>query len=165
MLLAFGGIVTALIVAVMFAGTVFSFNTLAALSLCSFFVGIVFIEGRFKYSFMCYVAASALSLLLPVDKTISISFSLFFGYYPIIKSYIEKINNIVLEFAVKIILFSVFSFAAVYGVAKFMFVTVSEKIPLYLIAFAGILFLVILDFALTMMFDYYMKKIRNKIKR
>ena len=114
---------------------------------------------------MCYVAASALSRLLPVDKTISISFSLFFGYYPIIKSYIEKINNIVLEFAVKIILFSVFSFAAVYGVAKFMFVTVSEKIPLYLIAFAGILFLVILDFALTMMFDYYMKKIRNKIKR
>lgn len=165
MLLAFGGIVSALILISLWASSVMSFNTLAFLSLTSFLMGVIFIEGRLKTSFICYGAVSLLSLILPIDKTNALAFILFFGYYPIVKSYIERINNFCIELILKIILFLTVSFGSVYGYFMLFSVNISEILPLWAVSLAATVFFVIFDYVLSMLFGYYVKKIRMRIKR
>lgn len=165
MLLAFGGIVSALILISLWASSVFSFNTIAFLSLTSFLVGTVFIEGRLKASLLCYGAVSLLSLILPVDKTNAMAFILFFGYYPIVKSYIERINRFGFELMLKIILFLMVSFGSVYGYFMLFSVNISEILPLWAVAILLTVFFIVFDYILSMLFDYYVRKIRPRIKR
>ena len=165
MLLAFGGIICALIVIILWASAVLTFNTLALLSLCSFLMGIVFIEGKLKTALICYASASCLSLILPVDKTNALAFIFFFGYYPILKSYIERINNLTLEIVVKILFFLVISFAGVYGYFWLFSAKLSEVLPLGAVAISATVFFAVLDYVLSLLFDYYYKRIRTKIRR
>lgn len=163
MLIAYGGIITGLILVALIGGTYISINTLSFICLASFFVGIMQIEGGTKYSLMCYFASSLLSFILPVKKEVAIAFSLFFGYYPIIKFYIEKIDKLYIEIVIKGILFSLVSFLIVnMGNSIFTFKW-SEKISYIVIVLIILLFLY--DFVLNFLFGFYVERIRNKIKR
>ena len=105
MLLAFGGIISAFIIILLWLSSVLTFNTIAILSLASFLIGVVLIEGGVKNSLICYGAVGLISLVLPIDRINVMAFILFFGYYPILKSLIEKINKLSFEIIIKLITF------------------------------------------------------------
>ena len=42
---------------------------------------------------MIYAAVAVLSLLFAADKEAALLFVLFFGYYPVLKSFLERISN------------------------------------------------------------------------
>lgn len=165
MLIAYGGIITGLILVSLICGTYISINTLSFICLASFFVGVMQIEGGTKYSLMCYFASSVLSFILPVKKEVAIAFFIFFGYYSIVKFYIEKINKLYIELVIKGILFSIVSFFVVnMGNSIFAFKW-SEKIPYIGIVITGIILLYLYDFILNFLFGFYTDKVRRKIKR
>lgn len=165
MLLAFGGICTALSLICLFLGGVISINTFALMALASVFTGIMYIEGGIKYSVITFVSVSILAFLLPVDKMSFIYYLGFFGYYPIAKGLIERFDKLGLEILVKTILFLVVSFAGIYTINKIMGIKVSELLPWQLVSLAGIVVFHIYDYALSIFFDFYKKRIRVKIKR
>lgn len=165
MLLAFGGIISALSLIALFLSSALSFNTLAFLSLSSFFMGVMYIEYKSKGAFISYAVVSVLSLILPVDKTSALAFILFFGYYPILKGLIERLHNIKLEIIIKLIVFIIVSFSGVYGFFMIFSKSLSDVLPLWAVSIAGIIFFIILDYVLSLAFDYYVKKIRSKIRR
>lgn len=149
----------------LWASGALSLNTFAFLSLASFFTGVMFIEGRLKYSLLTFAVVSLLGFVLPVDRMSLIYYVCFFGYYPIIKSYIERINKLSVEIIIKTVFFFIISFSLCYGIISFTGQSLSDKIPWQGVAIIGVLVLHIFDYVLSILFDFYVKKIRTKIKR
>ena len=58
-------------------------------------------------AFLVYFVTSVLTLFLSTDKECSLLYASFFGYYPIIKSALEKINSKFFVFFSKFIVFNV----------------------------------------------------------
>lgn len=67
-----------------------------------------------------YIGVSVLSMILVPEKEAVLMYVLFFGYYPIIKSGIEKIKPAALAFIVKLFIFNI-SVTAVEVIAYFVF--------------------------------------------
>jgi hypothetical protein len=61
-----------------------------------------------------------LSLLLPSSKDAAIYYIFFFGHYPIIKSFLEKIKNKPLKWAAKLVIFNACVWAALFVSIKLM---------------------------------------------
>lgn len=166
MLLAFGGICVALSVIALYFSSIISINTIALLTVSSFFVGVMFIEGGLKYALITYFSVSFLAFLMPVERGNVIFYIGIFGWYPILKSYIEKIRRLPVEIIVKIIFYFVVSFITVIvtayltgGVEKGMFILKGA------LTLAGVIILCIYDFALSILFNFYIRRIRSKIRR
>ena len=165
LLLVFGGICTALSVISLWLGSVISINTLFFIALASCFVLVMQIEGGTKYSLLTFFSVAILSFVLPVGKINAVYYAAFFGYYPIIKSYIERINKMSKELTVKTLFFIFISVASVTILKSFMMLTLNEKFSFGLIYVILVIALFVYDYALSMFFSFYMNTVRNKLRR
>lgn len=165
LLLAFGGICTALSLICLFLSSVITINTFALLALSSVFVGIMYIEGGFKYSLTTYFSVALLAFLLPVDKLSFIYYVSLFGYYPVLKGIIEKTKKLSVEIIIKTVFYIIISFAGVFALSFFLNQELSEKFPWQVVAVLGVFALHIYDYCLSIFFGFYENRIRSKIKR
>lgn len=118
--IALGGIVSALCILLMFLVGVLPFFVYVFPMLCSFMLGVVHYECGLKISLVAYASISILSLILSPDKESSIIFTAFFGYYPMAKIYLDRIN---LKLWRRLIKFSIFNFSVIasYYILIFLF--------------------------------------------
>ena len=116
---------------------------------------------------MVYGAISILSLLLIPNKLPSIFFSLFFGFYPILKEKLERKPKIVC-WVLKELIFNICLavIIALYMILFFQGISIAIPLP-WLIAIAVILceiVFVIYDIALTRIITFYVLKLRHRFK-
>ena len=104
---AFGGIVSALAVLLMFFTGVFPFATYALPALAGLLLVVIVVDHGMKWAWCVYGAISALAVLITPDREAAAMFVLFFGYYPILKSVLERIRLRVVEYLLKFIIFNV----------------------------------------------------------
>lgn len=165
LLLAFGGICVSLSVITLYLSSLISINTFALLTIASFFSGVMFIEGGVKYSLLTYISVSILSFLLPVDRMNVIYYIGFFGYFPILKSYIERMKNLPYELIIKTCFYFVVSILGIFVLSGFFMIEIIEKLPVVMVAVIGVIALHIYDYALSILFSFYVRRIRSKIRR
>lgn len=67
---------------------------------------IIVIEIGVKWALAAYFVATALSFIFGLNEAVLL-YAMFFGYYPIIKSVIERLKSRIFEYAVKVIIFNV----------------------------------------------------------
>ncbi|MDE5671602.1 MAG: hypothetical protein K2I14_09130 [Eubacterium sp.] len=103
---AFCGMAAALSVALMFAGSLFYVFAYAIPMLLGIIVFMIHKTFGRSYAFYVYLAASILSMLFVPDKETALMYALFFGYYPIVKHYIERIKIKALSLLLKLLLFN-----------------------------------------------------------
>lgn len=103
---AFGGIISALAVLLMFFTGVFPFATYALPALAGLLLVVIVIDHGMKWAWCVYAAISALAILITPDREAAVMFVLFFGYYPILKSLLERIRFRVTEYILKFALFN-----------------------------------------------------------
>lgn len=162
---AFGAILTALSVILLFLGGITGTLDLAAAALASFCVIFAVIEMGYGSAFLVYAAASVLGILLPV-KAPALFFAAFFGYYPLVKSLSEKLS-LVISYVIKLAVYSV----AYLVMIAFSLVVITEDIAtgnkliliyaaLYL---ACAVILMIYDIALTRIITAYIGSLRKKL--
>ncbi len=104
---AFGGIISALAVLLMFFTGVFPFATYALPALAGLLLVVIVIDHGMKWAWCVYGAISALAILITPDREAAVMFVLFFGYYPILKSLLERVRSRVVEYVLKFALFNV----------------------------------------------------------
>lgn len=104
---AFGGIVSALAVLLMFFTGVFPFATYALPALAGLLLVVIVIDHGMKWAWSVYGAISLLVILITPDREAATMFVLFFGYYPILKSLLEQIKVKVIEYVIKFAIFNV----------------------------------------------------------
>lgn len=105
--IAVSGVLSALSVVLMFLGSVIS-PLSYIMPLLSGLLMIIAVENmNRKTAVTIYACVSVLSLFLLSDKECALFYIAFFGYYPIIKSDIDKIRNKLLLWFVRAVIFNV----------------------------------------------------------
>lgn len=168
--IALGGIVCSVSVLSMFLTGVFPFAeyTLPAIAGVVLVLGVIEID--FKSSLIMYIVVSILSVIITPNKEAALIFIFFLGYYPIIKSKLEKIKNIYLEYLVKFLIFNLSIGVLYYLIINIFklnqiiesFGNISKFGIIGLIVLANIFF-IIFDIAITRLIQIYINLIRPKI--
>ena len=96
-------LMTSLTMVFLYLSSVFPTMQLTFIAAASLFVVVEVIEAGIKGGLLVFAGSTLLGFLIVPDKTSVILYALFFGYYPIVKSLAERIENVFLRWAVKLV--------------------------------------------------------------
>ncbi len=158
------GVLVALSVIILYLGCAIEVLDLTMSAIVSLLVVVIVIEMGYKYAGFAYLATSILSLLLLPQKSPAIFYTCFMGFYPIIKSHVERINSAILRWTVKLVVGNLALCA--------MFLLLSLFVPeefeggwiLVGTYILGLLAFIMYDIALTKLITLYFARIRDRIK-
>ncbi len=167
---ALGGIVSALSITLMLLTAVIPFMSYALPLVAGALLILMVIEINKRWAFIVYVAVSLLSVFVVPDKEAATFYIAFFGYYPIIKSTLEKHLPNVVEWIVKLVIFNAAT------VAGYLFTVYVLGIPFddmgeygkygvaLLLGLANFVF-VLYDILLTKLVTLYMLRFRKSFRK
>lgn len=159
---------TALATVIMLAAY-FPYLTFALPAIAGAVFCMVMIEIGSKWALGCFVTAAVLSVLF-CEKESSMMFVCFFGFYPILKSYYEKIPSRILEYAVKFATFTAcvalayFVIIKIFGIPMEGMGDFGKYTPLILLLMGEVMFFVY-DLALTQLVTVYMNGMHKRVKK
>ncbi|MBD5145769.1 MAG: hypothetical protein HDT21_07700 [Ruminococcus sp.] len=164
---ALGGVVSALCLLLMFLTAVIPPLSITLPLFAGMLIFVVAIEISSSWAFVTYAAVSVLSFFVTPDKDAWLFFTLLFGYYPVAKSYFEKIKLKVLCWLCKLAVFNV-SIVIIYYVTANLLGTLDlfEEFGFYnewlipALLVAGNLVFLLYEYALTLIIDCYRKWFR-----
>lgn len=163
--LSYGGITVALILVLMYLGSLMRFNKLSIMFLASVLIALLIFRYGVKYGIIAYVSCSVFGVLLVPDKSIALLFIVFSGLYPIVKLFIERIRNIGLETVLKLIYISL-SFSGFYYLIRLNIVDIEslkrsfiDKNPLSDLGGIMIFFAIIILVALFFIYDILLSRV------
>lgn len=137
-----------------------------------FLMVVMIVETSPKWAVTTYFVVSALCLVITPNYEASMLFILFMGYYPILKFYLDQLNNKVFSWSVKYIVFNLA--AAVFFLAfQYVFTSVDllegmnmfGKLALPVLWIMGNVFFWLYDKVLGQLVDLYVNWFRKKILR
>ena len=158
--IAFSAILCALGVIIMFLGAVIETIDITMAALASFLVIVCMIEVGGYMPFLVYVSTSTLSFLLLPNKTVAIIYVMYFGFYPIIKKYLERLP-IIFSWVAKFAVFNV-AIALYYIFLKDVLFPDIDSIKLYLVLLLNVIFFT-LDMAQTLFITAYVRRFRKML--
>ena len=158
------GVLVALSVIILYLGSAIEVLDLTMSAIVSLLVVVIVIEMGYNYAWLTYLATSILSLLLLPQKTPAIFYTCFMGFYPIIKSYVERIGSAFVRWTVKLITGN----AAIGLMFLLMSLFVPEEFEgggIVVITYAlALLAFIMYDIALTKLITFYLRILRERIK-
>ena len=111
-----------------------------------------------------------MSLLFAADKEAALLFVLFFGYYPVLKSFLERISNKVLSWISKFAVFNVAVVACFFLAVNFLqlpedsFTVFGIYLPWVFLILGNAVFL-IYDIALSGLVATYVEKLHHRVTK
>lgn len=168
--LAFASILTALAALCLCGSILLPTGRIALLFMSSFCILVATIECNTRFSLLAYIATALIGFLFLPFKLQLFLYAGILGYYPIVKRYIERINNRKLEWLVKVLFFNAILIIA-YFIIRYVFMPridfgvlmdyVFAHLPVIVIA-AEIIF-VVYDYLLSMLASYYTNVIQKQM--
>ena len=168
--IALGGLLTALGVVLMFLTGLIPIGTYALPAIAGVLLIVAVIEIGAKWAWMIYAAVAVLSLLFAADKEAARLFVLFFGYYPALKSFLERISNKVLSWISKFAVFNVAVVACFFLAVNFLqlpedsFTVFGFYLPWVFLILGNAVFL-IYDIALSGLVATYVEKLHHRVTK
>ena len=168
--IALGGLLTALGVVLMFLTGLIPIGTYALPAIAGVLLIVAVIEIGAKWAWMIYAAVAVLSLLFAADKEAALLFVLFFGYYPVLKSFLERISNKVLSWISKFAVFNVAVVACFFLAVNFLqlpedsFTVFGIYLPWVFLILGNAVFL-IYDIALAGLVATYVEKLHHRVTK
>jgi hypothetical protein len=158
------GIMLAFVTVVLFAATTLPTSRLSLYALSSFLVSIIIIEFGVKSGWIFFIASSILTLIIIPDKLGLLPYAFFFGIYGIVKFHIEKLNNLIIEYFLKIVFFNICMFSGLFLIKEFLFSNLEIKFPIWVIIVAFEIIFIIYDYVYTLFIHYYNEKLKKILK-
>ena len=161
--IALGGICLALTIVFLFGASFVPGIELTLYALSSLFVAVMVIERGPKSGIMLYVAAVILGLILVPNKLGMLPYICLFGYYGVVKFYIEKSLRRPVQLAAKAVLFAVVMAIALWGTKGLLFGNI--QLPDYstVIIFAGgIVMMMLYDAIYTFAIRIYRERVKRE---
>ncbi|MBQ0084109.1 MAG: hypothetical protein KBS52_05030 [Clostridiales bacterium] len=166
--ISFCGIMSALSVVIMLAAY-FPYFTYAVPAIAGFLVLITYIEAGPKWSVAVYIVTSVLVMLF-CENEAKLMYLLLFGYYPILKIYVEKLKSKILVYVLKFAVFNA-SIAVVYLLlAKLFGIETEVSSSFGIIGVIGIVLLGnftfwLYDIVLVRMANVYLARLHKTVRR
>lgn len=145
----------------------FPYFTYAVPAMAGLCVMAVVIEFGIKWSVLTYFSSAFLAFLFAETES-KLIYIAFFGFYPILKCIIEKINKPIFEWIIKISIFNLCIIALYTVFSELLMFDMTEfgEFAKYgvigLLAVANVVF-VVYDIALSRLAQYYLFKIHPKV--
>lgn len=168
--LAFCGVIAALSTAVLFLTGVVPAATIALPALAGCFVIGAVAEIDVAHGFAVYGAVSVLSALLVPDREAALIYLLFFGYYPALYAVLQRLQNKVLRYAVKLVIFNAAAVAETLLCVYLLGIPWSDQIPggalvaVLLLVLANVVF-VLYDFCMNGLILFYVRRIHPFVRK
>lgn len=161
--IALGGICLALTVIFMFAGSIVPGIELTLFAVSSLFTAVMIMESGVKGGVIMYGAAVLLGLVLIPNKLALIPYAFFFGYYGILKYFIEKLHSGILQIIIKAAFFAAVLCIGLIGFKELLLGSIHlPDYPVWLLIIAGILMLLVYDYIYTLLINFYLKRVKNR---
>ena len=165
-----GGVIAALSLVLMFMTALIPFGTFAFPTFAGMLLVVMVIEGGCGYALAVYAVTAVLSFLLIPDKEAALIYTAFFGLYPTVKSLIERIPKMAVQYLVKFALFNVCMIAYFFIGIKLLsipedsFSVFGVNAPLLFLLLGNVYFL-IYDICVTKLVTIYLQKWRHKLNK
>ncbi len=164
----FSAIMSALAVVIMLT-SYFPYLTYAIPAIAGLCVMVVLIETNYKWAVLSFFASAVLVFMF-AEMESKFLYIFLFGYYPIAKALIERINKPIIEWIIKVLLFNI-SVLFVYGLFSKLFAISLDDFGVLkqygvaiLMVLANIVF-VVYDIAVARMSMAYLNMLHPRIKR
>lgn len=164
--IALGGVIAALSVVLIFLGAVIPYVSIALPALAGILLIAVVIESRASWAFIIFAAVSILSVLFVPDKEPVVYYIAFFGHYPVVKSFIERIRWLPVQWIVKFTYFNV-CIAAAFAVILFLGIMPNQYNGALYLGAVAVLFNItffVYDFAVSRLVLVYVNRIKKMLK-
>ncbi len=167
---AIGGVIAALSLLLMLVAGVTTSLVYAIPMITGAFLMALVIEFGARFATLEYVAISIASMLLLGNKEAAIMYVAFFGYYPIIKSFIEKNLKKSIGWITKYLIFNVSMVVAYFVVSNIFMITFDDlegfgRYAMPVLLLIGNILFVLYDIMLTRLVTLYIYKWQKYVKR
>ena len=163
---ALGGMMAALSLILMLLTRVIPFSEMALPAVAGVLLIAAVLEVGAAWSFAIFAAVGLLSLFFAFQNGAAFYYVLFFGPYPIVKSYIERLKSRPVQWTVKILLFNICALLLYLASAKIF--GVPDALIKYGWALSALVVnatFVIYDIALSRLVVLYVYRIRKRLKK
>lgn len=163
---ALGGVLTALSLLLLYLAALAPSGRLGVVALAGLVPAVGVISGGLATGIFCYAACGILGLLLLPDKGCALMYMILLGLYPVLKSLIERLRNLVLELALKLVFFNAVLSVLVFGFSTLLFPFLPQLLqkPLLIYLVGNAVFLVY-DFGISKLLTYYAARLRPAARK
>ena len=147
----------------------FPYLTYAIPAIAGIFIMVPLIECGVSWAIFSYIASAAIVFFVGENEA-KLLYILFLGYYPILKSVIERIKKQVVEWILKLLCFDAAALLFYYVASALFSISFDDLgslgkygAPIFLLL-CNIVF-VVYDIGISRVASYYMISLHNKIKR
>ena len=147
----------------------FPYFTYAVPAVTGLLTMMLVIEINVKWAFVAYIAASVLVFVFAEPES-KLMYICLFGYYPIVKALIDRINEPVIEWVLKLAVFNAAAiliyavFAGMFGVSIDDFSTLGKYGAYIFLGFGNAVF-VLYDITVSRLSGIYIYRIHPKVKK
>ena len=158
------GVLSALSVLILYLGALIEVLDLSVSAIASLVIVLIVIEMGHSYAWLTYLAVSILSIILLPQKLAAIFFAAFMGFYPMVKSYIEKIRSVVVCWVLKLCVANVALFGAYLIIKCFVPEEMDTELMMWTLYALAIVAFVVYDIAISRLISAYFYKLRDRLK-
>ena len=152
---------TALTIVILYLNLLLPISTISILTLASALIPVALIRGSIKSSVLVYISSSIIGFfILPIN--IVLLYILFFGFYGIVKYFIEKINKLPVEIILKLIFFNIVLVLSIFVFNSFVAIEIT-KLPIGLLFVVAQPVFLIYDYALSLLISFYLDRIHKRV--
>lgn len=147
----------------------FPYLTYALPAMAGLAVMAVLIETDYKWALLTYFSSAIICFFI-AESEAKLLYICFFGYYPILKSVIERLKKVTAEWIIKLVFFNIaisavyFLLAGLFSVAIEDFGILGEYGAYIFLGMANIVF-VLYDICISRMAMFYLYKLHPKIQK
>ena len=125
----------------------------------SLFVAAAVIETGRVSGICVFIISSALSLLLSPNRAAPLLYIAFFGYYPVIKSFIEQSKRVVLEWVLKLLVFNASLTVIWFLLRGFILDIELNQLGIVILYIGGSVLFAVFDYGFTKVVNLYINRI------
>ncbi|VYU00959.1 hypothetical protein [Clostridium tertium] len=152
---------TALTIVILYLNLLLPISTISILTLASALIPVALIRGSIKSSILVYISSSIIGFfILPIN--IVLLYILFFGFYGIVKYFIEKINKLPVEIILKLIFFNIVLVLSIFVFNSFVAIEIT-KLPIGLLFVVAQPVFLVYDYALSLLISFYLDRIHKRV--
>ena len=114
----------------------------------------------FGAGFLCYAGTAILGMLLVSDKAVALLYLLFFGFYPMLKGFIERMNRLVPELILKLLIFNVYAVVLFRAFGNLFAAMVPGKdLPSAVLILLGNVVFLLYDYGFSKVITFYLLRV------
>ena len=156
-------LLTALGVGFLYIGSVLPTAQVTILAVAGFLSAVAVMMYSPLWAAAVYAVTAALALLVLPEKSCAVYYAAFFGYYPILKSFLEKIRSRHLSWLAKIGVYTA-AFLLWWFLGAGLFLGEAAALRWYLLWPLGAIAFIVYDICLSFLISFYIQKISGYIQ-